>query len=179
MSKARAALVAGLVAAAVFLLLWRTAPAPNVLRTGSTAPGFLLAELDGRSARALADDRGKIVLVNFWATWCKPCLDEMPAMQRLYDALPREDFEMLAISVDDPGSEEAVREFRDRLELGFPILLDPGRDAAASYQTFRFPESFLVGRDGRIAARYIGPKEWDSALYVKHLQDLVALPAAP
>ena len=60
--------------------------------------------------------------------------------------------------------------------LSFPILLDPNREVATQFQTFRFPESFLVGRDGRVAARYIGPKEWDSELYVKHLGDLIAAP---
>lgn len=162
------------IAALVFFALWRSAPIPEPLRTGASAPRFSLPELGAEQPRSLERDTGKVVLVNFWATWCKPCLDEMPAMQRLYDALPRDDFELLAISVDE-GSAEVI-EFRDRLALSFPILLDADRHVANQFQTFRFPESFLIGRDGRIAARYIGPKDWDSELYVKHLGDLVAVP---
>ncbi len=175
MSAGRLIAIAAGVAAVVFVALWRGAPLPEPLRAGARAPAFTLPELGRATPRALADDHGKIVLVNFWATWCKPCLDEMPAMQRLYDALPRGDFELLAISVDEGSTE--VEEFRDRLELGFPILLDPAREVAGAFQTFRFPESFLIGRDGRIAARYIGPKDWDSDLYVEHLSKLIAVPA--
>ncbi len=175
MSAGRLIAIAAGVAALVFVALWRSAPLPEPLRTGATAPSFTLPELGAAAPRALSRDAGKIVLVNFWATWCKPCLDEMPAMQRLYDALPREDFELLAISVDEGDAE--VAEFRERLGLGFPILLDPDREVAGAFQTFRFPESFLIGRDGRIAARYIGPKDWDSELYVEHLSKLIAVPA--
>ncbi len=174
MPTARLTAIAVAVAAAVFFALWRSGPAPSPLRSGAPAPDFSLAELGTAGRRSLDQDAGKIVLINFWATWCKPCLDEMPAMQRLYDALPRDDFELLAVSVDE--GEEEVAAFRDRLGLSFPILLDPNREVATQFQTFRFPESFLVGRDGRVAARYIGPKEWDSELYVKHLGDLIAAP---
>src|SRR5262245_17998826 len=114
---------------------------------GHPAPGFTLPRLDDGEL-SLAALRGQIVLVNFWATWCKPCEDEMPAMQRLYDALGGggERFELLAVSVDE-GDDE-VRAFRDRLGLRFPILRDPAKDAAGAYQTFRFPESWLIGTDG-------------------------------
>ncbi len=167
--------IAGGIAVLVFIALWRSEPAPEPIRPGARAPGFELPELGSTASRGLMQEAGKIVLINFWATWCKPCLDEMPAMQRLYEALPRDGFELLAISVDDGESE--VVEFRDRLGLTFPVLLDAERKVANQFQTFRFPESFLIGRDGRIAARYIGPREWDSDLYIRHLGDLVAAPA--
>ncbi len=138
---------------------------------GHPAPDFALSSLDGPEV-SLAALRGQVVLVNFWATWCKPCEDEMPAMQRLYTALGGGDrFELLAVSVDAGDAE--VRAFRDRLALTFPILLDPDKRAAGAYHTFRFPESWLIDRDGVVVARYVGPREWDDPLYVERIRRLM------
>jgi peroxiredoxin len=145
---------------------------------GHPAPGFTLPSLEGTDV-SLESRRGRVVLINFWATWCKPCEDEMPAMQRLYTALgggEGERFELLAISVDEAGAE--VREFRERLALTFPILLDPEKRSASAYQTFRFPESWLVDREGVVVARYVGPREWDDPLYVERIRRLMAAPSS-
>ena len=115
--------------------------------------------------------RGKVVLINFWATWCKPCEDEMPAMDRLYRSLAAEGFEMLAVSVDEEP--EAVEKFRQRLGVSFPILLDPHQEVSRRYQTTGFPESLLIDRDGMIVERYIGPREWDHATYAKRIRKLL------
>jgi peroxiredoxin len=138
---------------------------------GHAAPDFRLPALDG-AEQSLSGLRGRVVLLNFWATWCKPCEDEMPAMQRLYGALAGTGFELLAISVDT-GDDE-VRAFRDRLALRFPILRDPEKQAASAYQTFRFPESWLIGPDGVVVARYVGPREWDAPAYVGRIRKLMA-----
>jgi peroxiredoxin len=162
-----------LLAAAAFALLSRggaTAP----LTRGSRAPDFELSRLDGQGSVSLAALRGRLVLLNFWATWCKPCEDEMPAMQRLYQALPRDGFELLAISVDEVPGE--VVAFQQRLGVSFPILLDSDQRVARSFETFRFPETVLVGRDGVVIERFVGPKEWDAAAYVDLLRRLLAEP---
>jgi peroxiredoxin len=138
---------------------------------GHPAPDFTLRQLDG-SEIALSSLRGRVVLLNFWATWCKPCEEEMPAMERLHAKLGGPDFELLAVSVDE-GDDE-VRAFRDRLGLGFPILRDPEKQAATAYQTYRFPESWLIGRDGNVVARYIGPRDWDGPTYLERLRKLIA-----
>ena len=166
--------------AAVFALLLGGAT-PDPIGRGTPAPAFTLPRLaDGEPLR-LADFRDRVVLVNFWATWCEPCEAEMPAMQRLHDMFDREDFELLAVSVDE-GAEE-VHAFRERLDLSFPILLDPGEVVAHRYQTFRYPETLLVGRDGVIVERYVGGREWDSPPYVARIRRLidgeVPSPAAP
>lgn len=93
-------------------------------------------------------------------------------MARLYEQLRGQGFELLAISVDDTS--EVVREFRDRLAIPFPVLLDPDKQVSEQYQTYRFPESFLVDRDGVIVERYIGPKPWDAAEYVERVRGLLA-----
>jgi peroxiredoxin len=146
-------------------------PAPPV-GEGHPAPDFMLPTLDGGEVR-LSSLRGRVVLLNFWATWCKPCEDEMPAMQRLHAQLGagRGGFELLAVSVDD-GDDE-VRAFRDRLGLRFPILRDPGKRVAGAYQTFRFPESWLIDAEGTLVTRYVGPREWDDPLYVERIRKLV------
>jgi peroxiredoxin len=146
---------------------------PDPLVPGNPAPGFVLADVEGGALRSLPEWRGRVVLLNFWATWCKPCEDEMPSMQRLYEQLGGPDFEMVAISVDaDPGP---VRAFRDRLGLRFPILLDPQQAAARRYQTTGFPESFLIDRAGRIATtRFVGPREWDDPAYRALVERLLA-----
>jgi peroxiredoxin len=149
--------------------------APPAVGRGTRAPDLELADLDGGrvSVEAL---KGRVVLVNFWATWCKPCEEEMPAMERLYRALNAEGFELLAVSVDTDTT--AVRSFRQRLRLSFPILLDPDQEVAGRYQTFKFPESVLIGPDGVVVERYIGSKDWDAPAYVERIRRLLR-PALP
>ena len=92
-------------------------------------------------------------------------------MDRLYGRLADQDFELLAISVDD-GRDE-VEAFQERMGLTFPLLLDPGKDVARQYQSFRYPESYLVDRDGVLVERYIGPRDWDSPAYVERIERLL------
>ena len=160
-----------LAVAAAALFAVATAPrTPPPLGRGAQAPAFELTRLEGGTL-SLGELRDRVVLVNFWATWCKPCEDEMPAMDRLYANLRDEGFELVAISVDD-GREEVER-FQERLGLAFPILLDPDKGVSQRYQTYRFPESFLVDREGVIVERYIGPKEWDAPAYEKRVRRLL------
>lgn len=139
---------------------------------GLEAPAFSLPVLGGDSTVNLVDTRGQVVLLNFWATWCKPCEDEMPAMDRLYRSLSAEGFEMLAVSVDEEP--ELVEKFRQRLGVSFPILLDPEQNVSRRYQTTGFPESLLIDREGMIVERYIGPRDWDHSTYAKRIRKLLA-----
>ena len=165
-------LIAGVVVAAALYAVLSGERIPPPLGRGSAAPDFELPRLQPDQAPvSLSGLRGEVVLVNFWATWCKPCEDEMPAMERLYGALKGQGFELLAISEDDEP--ELVTAFVARLGLSFPILMDRDRSAAHAYQTFRFPESFLVDRDGPVVERYIGPKDWDAPAYVDRIQRLL------
>jgi peroxiredoxin len=167
------ALAAALLAA-VGWAVWSTDLVAPPIEAGVAAPTFTLPRLDGAEV-ALASLRGKVVLVNFWASWCAPCEQEMPAMQRLYGRLAGKGFELLAVSVDE--DRDAVVRFRDRLRLSFPILLDPDKRAARAYQSLRYPESFLVDRDGTLVARYIGERDWDADAYVERIERLLAAEA--
>jgi peroxiredoxin len=164
-------LVAIAVAAAVVFAVMSAPRTPPPLGRVAGAPPFELTSLDG-AVVSLASLRGQVVLVNFWATWCAPCEEEMPAMARLYEALRGQGFELLAVSVDD--TPEDVRRFRERLAIPFPVLLDEGKQVSELYQTYRYPESFLIDRDGVIIERYIGPKAWDAAEYIERVRAVIA-----
>ena len=150
------------------------------VRPGTRAPDFLATAMDG-TPRSLADYEDQVVLVNIWATWCVPCVVEMPSMERLYGELAGEDFEIVAVSVDAPvGEVDAVGNpggdvaaFADSLGLTFQILTDPEGRIQRTYQTTGVPESFVVGRDGVIYRKLIGPTEWYRPEYVAFFRRLL------
>jgi peroxiredoxin len=142
---------------------------------GRPAPSFALPVLGEERSLSLESLRGRVVLLNFWATWCKPCEDEMPAMENLYQELRDRDFELVAISVDD--DRRTVEEFTSRMGLNFPVLLDPEKRVSDAYQSYRFPESYLIDREGVLVARYIGPRQWDAPPYVDRIRRLLEMPA--
>jgi peroxiredoxin len=164
-------LIAAFVVGAALFSVFLSPDAPPPIIRGVPAPPFELERLDTGQPVSMQGLRGRVVLINFWATWCKPCEDEMPAMERLYQELSPQGFELLAISVDDTS--EPVRAFQDRLALSFPILMDSDQVVAKRYQTYRFPESLLVDADGTVVERYIGPREWDDEAYVSRIQRLL------
>ena len=144
--------------------------------TGASAPTFSAKSLDGITM-SLEDFDGRVILLNIWATWCEPCLEEMPSMQRLYDELDDEDFEILAVSIDAPlgQSDDFGRAggdldlFAKDLSLTFRILHDPSGDIQRTYQTTGVPETFLIGKDGLIYKKVAGGTRWDAPVN----QDLV------
>jgi peroxiredoxin len=154
------------------LLTAETPPEP--IEPGYPAPAFSLPVLGSDEALSLESLRGKVVLLNFWATWCKPCEDEMPAMESLYRMLGSQGFELVAVSVDDDP--QRVEEFTARLGLTFPVLLDPEKRVSDAYQSYRFPESYLIDREGVLVARYIGPRDWDAPAYSDRIRRLLGMP---
>ena len=125
---------------------------------GKQAPDFTLLDMQGRQV-SLSQFRGKVVILNFWATWCPPCRKEMPSMERLYRDFKEKDMVMLAVNVDENGK-QAVREFLRRMPYSFPILLDNENIAQNSYGVFRFPESFVIDRNGVVIEKIIGARNW-------------------
>ncbi len=129
---------------------------------GASAPDFRAIDLaTGDSVRLRDKYKGKVTLVNIWATWCVPCRVEMPAMERAYHDLAPRGFAIAAVSVDE-GSPDDVRKFGRDLDLSFDILQDKSGAIQQMYQTTGVPESFLLNRDGVIVKRVIGAHEWDS-----------------
>ena len=138
---------------------------------GYVAPNFTLPDLEGREV-SLSDYRGKVVFLNIWATWCPPCRDEMPSMQRMYDALKGDRFEILAVSID-AGEARVVRKFMEDLSLTFPALHDRNSQVYKLYQATGVPETFIIDHRGVIAARYIGALDWDRRENRKVVEDLI------
>ena len=147
-------------------LLGREVLAPN-----HPAPAFQALRLDGTVAE-LADYRGKVVLLNVWATWCLPCRAEMPSMQRLQERFKDTDFRVVAVSVDQERS-AVVRQFAQELGLTFDILHDPTGEIQRAYRTSGVPESWVLDRSGTIIKKVIGATEWDNPVNVALVQALL------
>jgi thiol-disulfide isomerase/thioredoxin len=127
---------------------------------GSLAQPWLALQDPDHRLHSLTDYRDKVILVNFWASWCVPCVVEMPGMQRLADRLKDQPFEILAVNVSD--TENRVREFIKRMNLHLTILMDRDGEALKAWQGKVLPASFILDRSGRIRYQVIGPFEWDS-----------------
>ncbi|MEN8376215.1 MAG: TlpA disulfide reductase family protein [Gemmatimonadota bacterium] len=122
---------------------------------GDVAPPYAAPTLAGDTV-ALADLRGQVVLLNVWATWCAPCRREMPGLQALEETYREEGFHVLGVSIDARGAERAIRAFADDLGVSFTLLHDPDERVTRTYRTIGVPESFLIGREGVVVARWIG-----------------------
>ena len=130
------------------------------LRPGTEGPAFRLPALAGGEVD-LASRRGRVVVLNFWATWCPPCVAEMPSLQRLHRALSPEGLSVIAVSTDEDEAE--LTRFVREHALTMPVLRDPGgRVAGDLYHTTGYPETFVIDRDGRLLEHVVGPAEWDS-----------------
>jgi peroxiredoxin len=164
-----AAVTAAIGAGVLGLALWLRGRSPEI------APDFALTDLSGQAVR-LSAYRGRVVLVNLWATWCPPCRDEMPSMERLHQTLKDRGFVLLAVSQDDGGA-AVVKPFVEQMKVTFSVLVDPDGEVGRKYGVWGYPESFLVDREGRIVERVIGPRDWASAVQVARIEALLA--AAP
>ena len=139
------------------------------VEVGSRAPNFTAVDLQGRAV-SLSDLRGEVVFLNIWATWCPPCREEMPSMQRLYERLGPEGLRIVAVSIDadkgrmDPSGRPGgdVQEFTEEYGLTFDIWHDPPGAIQRIYRTTGVPESFVINRDGVIVKKVIGATEWDA-----------------
>jgi peroxiredoxin len=126
---------------------------------GSVSPAFQLVDLKGNQI-TLSEYRGKVVLLNFWATWCAPCRVEMPAMETLYQDLHKEGLEVLAISIDPQGL-VVTRPFQEAMGLTFTILHDSDYRVGAAYGARTLPMTYLIDRKGIIRQRIFGARDWN------------------
>ena len=134
--------------------------AAEVLKPWAGAtPALELSDLQG-TKHTLAGYRGKVVLVNFWATWCEPCREEMPSIERLRASLQDRPFVVLAVNLAEP--ESRIRKFLATMPLGFPVLLDRDSQTSRAWQAKLLPATYIVGPDGRIRYRHVGPLDWSA-----------------
>ena len=130
-------------------------------KEGQHGPAFSLATLDGRRA-ALADYRDKLVVLNFWATWCVPCTDEMPALEALWKEYRARGLVVLGVSVDRGAPRALIEPYVRNLELTFPILLDPDSKIANAWRVTALPATFVVKPGGEVAGNAVGARDWRS-----------------
>jgi peroxiredoxin len=152
------------------------------LGVGTEAPNFSAATLDATPRRkSLAEYRGNVVMINIWATWCKPCIVEMPSIEQLQQAYAPRGLKIIAVSVDDPGTDEQIREFVKRYGLTFEILHDQGGqtgDVSRLYAADRYPETVIIGRDGIVRKKFSGASDWNSPVNRALIERLLEEPAA-
>lgn len=141
------------------------------LPTPVPAPTFTLTDLDGQ-ARSLESLRGKVVFLNFWATWCVPCRDEMPALQRLHRRYA--DRGLAVVGVNFKESLEAARKFMTVLGADFTSVVDTDGAVSAKYRVRGLPVTFLIDRQGRVLWKSIGAREWDGPDGRAHLEEVLA-----
>ncbi|MGB9407654.1 MAG: TlpA disulfide reductase family protein [Terracidiphilus sp.] len=135
-------------------------------QTGQKAPDFTIS--DGATTIHLADYRGQVVLLNFWATWCPPCIEETPSLLELHHEQPN--LAVLAVSIDEDA--EAYSRFLVRHHVDLITVRDPAQKAAQLYRTEMWPETYVIDRQGIIRRKFIGPQDWTSPEIRAYLKSL-------
>ena len=143
----------------------------HAIGLGEKVPDFTLRKDDGQVA-SLADFRGKILVLNFWASWCGPCVDELPSLKQFAQRYAGKDVTVLGISLDEDP--DAYQEFLLKYEINFPNLRNPSHSVSDSYGTFKLPETYIISRDGYLLNKIIGPTDWSSQQMLDYVDSLLA-----
>ena len=149
---------------------YKVIPNLEAMKDQAPTPDFTLPNLDGKKV-SLKDFRGKVVFLNFWATWCVPCREEMPAMEKLYQEFREKNFVVLAVNVKDRKA-DAVN-FVKELKLSYPVVIDPDAQVGLLYGAWGLPTTYLIGTKGEGLARAWGPAEWYSPAARNLIKDLL------
>ena len=136
---------------------YKAVPKLEEMKDRTAAPDFSLPGPDGKQ-RSLKDYRGKIVFLNFWATWCTSCRDEMPAMERLYKEFKGKGFEIVAVNVKDKRTDALA--FVKQLKLSYPVMMDPQGEVGLLYGAWGMPMTYLIDENGLVLARLWGAADW-------------------
>ena len=132
------------------------------VNVGSTAPDFRAKVLGRNRYKTLADYKGQVVILNIWATWCEPCQVEIPKLEKLYQEYGDKGLKLVAVSIDDYVSEDSIRSFARTYGMTFEILHDSTHAIERQYQATGYPETFVIGKEGTIRKKWIGPDDWTS-----------------
>ena len=184
-SRAVVVLTAAAILALVFGIVWMQSSKYEPLTVGKVAPDFYLPDLEENDVR-LSDFRGKVVFLNFWATWCKPCREEMPSMEVLYRNFKQDGLVVLAVSIDRVTTKQEIPPFVKSLSLTFPVLIDSWGQTDKRYKLMGVPETYIIDQQGILREKVIGPRDWTrldnlemvTALLKSGVQSAQALPPA-
>lgn len=149
-----------------------TSKAVSVAAEKSPAPEISVVSLANGTALKLSDLKGKVVLLNFWATWCPPCREEIPSMMKLNSRMTGKQFQMVAVSIDE-GGKPAIESFFKESGFLLPTYLDPTGISAKSYAITGVPESFIIDKQGVLVKKIIGGAAWDSPEVIEFLENLM------
>lgn len=161
-----------IVLAITFAIVWLQSAKYEPLVVGKVAPDFALTDLNEKSYR-LSDFRGKVVFLNFWATWCAPCREEMPSMEVLYKNFEKDGLVILAVSIDRVTTTKDIPPFVKGMNLTFPVLIDSWGKTDKPYKRMGVPETFIIDQQGVIREIIIGPKDWTRIDNLKTLTTLL------
>jgi cytochrome c biogenesis protein CcmG, thiol:disulfide interchange protein DsbE len=142
----------------------------NVVKAGDKAPDFSIRAVNGRTVSA-KDFGGKLLILNFWATWCQPCVQEVPSLDTLQRELGPKGLVVLGVSVDK--DQKAYRDFLARFHVSYLTGLDPDQAINTKYGTVQFPESYLIDTNGKVVEKIVGEANWSSEQMVQHVQSLL------
>lgn len=142
---------------------------PRLMKKPIPAPSFTLKDMDG-NIHKLADYRGQVTVANFWATWCPPCREEMPSMERAWKQLKKENIAMLAINVGEDA--DTIFTFTADYPVSFPLLMDQDSSVINEWPVRGLPTTFVLDKQGRIVYRVIGGREWDHPQLIEMLIEL-------
>ena len=162
--------ICGFAASVLLCLATAVFPAAATVTPQTPAPDFTLKGADGRNLR-LQEQRGQVVLVNFWATWCGPCRQEMPHLNRLYDKYRGSGFTLLAVNIDDDP--RTALSTAAKMGLRFPVLLDTDKAVSKRYDLGSMPATVLIDRDGKVRFVHRGYREGMELSYEQQIRDLV------
>ncbi len=151
--------VAAAILGAVFAIVWLQSAKYEPLTVGKVAPDFRLPDLNDKEVR-LSEFRGKVVFLNFWATWCKPCREEMPSMEVLYKNFEKDGLVILAVSIDRVTTKKDIPPFVKGLNLTFPVLVDSWGQTDKKYKLMGVPETYIIDQQGILREKIIGPRDW-------------------
>jgi peroxiredoxin len=165
----RLQLLAVVLVAALAWPVWDALRERNVA-VGDKAPNFRIRTDKGREMTR-SDFGGKVLVLNFWATWCPPCIDELPSLETMARQMAPKGVVVLGVSVDT--NEQAYTQFLKAARVSFETARDPDAAISAEYGTFKYPETYIIDRNGKVVQKHIGPRDWMSADILRGIEALL------
>jgi len=162
----------GAIAAMAAALVWVVSGTlePRIVKAGDLAPDFHIVTDSGRTVTR-SDFGGKLLVLNFWASWCPPCVEETPSLNAFQKQLAPDGVVVLGVSID--ANEKLYHQFVDRYKVGFPTARDPEANISASYGTFQIPESYIIDRSGRVREKIISNTNWMDPEFLARVKSLL------
>lgn len=142
----------------------------RVVDVGDKAPNFKITTDTGKSITR-AEFGGKLLVLNFWATWCPPCVDEFPSLSAMAQEMKSKNIVVLGVSVDK--NQQSYRQFLQRMSPGFETTMDAEASISADYGTFKYPETYVIDSEGKVRMKFVGPRDWSDPQIKQQIESLL------